>query len=569
MKKLFTLFAGAALFSTALSAQTIVFSEDFDGVGGSTAGGAGTYTFPAGWSLFNVDALTPATGVSYVNDAWERREDLNNLTDSAAYSTSWYSPAGTADDWMFTPAIASLPANAILTWNAITLDPAYPDGYEVRIMTTAPTTGNLMTSTILLSVTPENTVWTAHSVSLAAYAGQTVYIGFRNNSTDEFLLLIDDVTVGALNQYDAALTAVDSMNQYTMIPTSNSASVHLGGTVANAGTNAVTNVVVTAQVYNSANNIVHTATSAPIASLAPATTNTFSMPVLMLSALDSYHVNYTVSIAETDAVAGNNAMAGADTLQITDTIFARDNGPTVGFLGIGAGVGGYLGQEFLLTQASNLTSISGFLERPYSSYMVQFAVFPDSAGQPTMNPIATTAAVSLSAGSPGWLTLALPGPVALPAGKFTIAVVEIDSIARLGQCQNEFTAGSSWVYWSTTPLGGWGHNEDFGANFAHPYMLRANFGQFVGTETVAEIPMNISVFPNPSNGQFSVNYNFTAPTDATINVYNPLGEIVKTITIPSATVGAQTVDLGCESAGIYFVEMVTPEGKNTTSVSVQ
>lgn len=568
MKKIFTLLTVATAVSATLSAQTIIFSETFDNMGGDVSGGAGSYAFPAGWSLFDVDGQTPATNVSYVNNAWERREDLNNVTDSAAYSTSWYTPAGTADDWMFTPAIANLPANSNLMWNALAIDPAYTDGYEVRIMTTAPNSGNLMSSTVLLTVPAENSTWTAHTVSLAAYAGQTVYIGFRNNSTDKFLLLIDDVTVGALNQYDAALTAVDSLNAYTRIPVSNSPSLHLGGTVANAGTNAVTNVVVTAQVYNASNALVHTASSSPIASLAPAATNAFSIPSFMPGGLGAYHVTYTVSIAETDAVSSNNSMNSADTVMSTDTVFARDRGALTGYLGIGAGVGGYLGQEFTLTQSSNLTSISGYIDAPYN-YQVQYAVFPDSAGQPTMNPIATTAAVNVIAGSPMWLTLPLASPLTLPAGKFTIAVVEIDSIARLGQSSNEFTSGTTWVYWSTTPLGGWGHNEDFGANFAHSYMLRANFGQFVGTENLEEIPMNVSVYPNPSNDQFNVAYNFATPTDATINVYNALGEIVKTVAVPAATVGTQAINLGNESAGVYFVEMVTAEGKNTSSVTVQ
>jgi hypothetical protein len=186
-----------------------------------------------------------------------------------------------------------------------------------------------------------------------------------------------------------------------------------------------------------------------------------------------------------------------------------------------------------------------------------------------MNPIATTATINLTTGTPAWHTIALSSPVALTAGKFYVCVVEIDSIARLGLAPTEFTPATTWVYWVTSPMGGWAHNEDFSASFAHNFMLRANFGQFVGTENIEEIPMEVTVFPNPSNGQFNVNYNFATPTDATINVYNALGEIVKAVALPSATVGTQAVDLGCESAGIYFVEMVTPEGKNTTSVSVQ
>ncbi|MBX7227630.1 MAG: hypothetical protein K1X55_16470, partial [Chitinophagales bacterium] len=54
-------------FSGKLDAQ-ILFQEDFDGVGGGTT--PGTYSFPSGWFLRNVDNKTPNTNVSYVNEAW-------------------------------------------------------------------------------------------------------------------------------------------------------------------------------------------------------------------------------------------------------------------------------------------------------------------------------------------------------------------------------------------------------------------------------------------------------------------------------------------------------------------
>ena len=120
---------------TVLSAKAqIIFSEDFDGISGPTAGGAGTYTFPPGWLLRNVDNGTPAGAVAYVNEAWERREDFAyNVADSAAFSTSWTVPAGTSNDWMWTPSFTVQP-NTVLKWNAITYDASYQEGYEVRVM---------------------------------------------------------------------------------------------------------------------------------------------------------------------------------------------------------------------------------------------------------------------------------------------------------------------------------------------------------------------------------------------------------------------------------------------------
>jgi hypothetical protein len=168
-----------------------ILSEDFE-----------SNTFPADWFRFNVDNRTPDAQVSYVNNAWIVRDDFKfNSADHVAFSTSWYSPAGAADDWMVTKALA-LPADAVsckLAWNAVTYDPLYPDGYQVRVFTSQPVQATLVAdSTQLFSVGAENTAWTARSTDLSAYKGQSVYVAFRNNSNDKFLLQIDDIVVSCL-----------------------------------------------------------------------------------------------------------------------------------------------------------------------------------------------------------------------------------------------------------------------------------------------------------------------------------------------------------------------------------
>lgn len=198
-KLLLPIFFISSFFAGKLHAQ-VIFSETFDNVPGSTGGeGVGSYVFPPQFLLRNVDNLVPNDQVNAINDAWERVDDVGG--DSVAVSTSWYNPVGMANDFMWTPAIALTGTNLTLNWNAIAYDPDFRDGYEVRIMTVAPTGGTgaignqLTNSTLLLTVAAEDTGWKARSVSLDAYAGQTVYIGFRNNSNDMYVLAIDDIVV--------------------------------------------------------------------------------------------------------------------------------------------------------------------------------------------------------------------------------------------------------------------------------------------------------------------------------------------------------------------------------------
>lgn len=120
-----------------INAQPI-FSEDFSGP-----------TPLANWTLFNVDAKTPNTNVGVVNDAWVALSVAGNV---AAVSTSWYTPAGASDDYMLTPSI-TLINNNYLFFNGQALDPAFPDGYQVKISTTMPTVAALTTN--LLTVAAE------------------------------------------------------------------------------------------------------------------------------------------------------------------------------------------------------------------------------------------------------------------------------------------------------------------------------------------------------------------------------------------------------------------------------
>jgi hypothetical protein len=100
---------------------------------------------------------------------------------------------------MITPALA-LPADrgCVLDWWAMVSDSGFPDGYEVRISTTDATPAGALANPALLVVSQEEPDWTARSVSLADYAGRTVYLAFRNNSDDMYLLDVDDVRVSCL-----------------------------------------------------------------------------------------------------------------------------------------------------------------------------------------------------------------------------------------------------------------------------------------------------------------------------------------------------------------------------------
>jgi hypothetical protein len=529
-----TLLVGA-LCPLRTSAQ-VLFSEDFDGIPGPTSGGPGTYAFAPGWTLVNRDGRTPAGSVAYVNDAWERREDFNfSVVDSVAFSTSWYSPVGAADDWMITPLIGPLPGNTTLSWNAVAYDPAFRDGYEVRLSTTGATAAACEAGPQLFAVAAENTAWTERSVALDAYQGQSVRLCFHNNSFDKFLLLIDDVVVERVVDFDAELVSTVLPSAYTLIPLSQTRPLTLSGTVRNNGAQPLTNVAVTATITRDGTPV-YQQSSPPVASLAPGASTPFTVAGYAPDVVGVYEIAYEVASDQADEDETNDTAARSQA--ISESVFARDDGTITGQLGIGGGNGGYLGQTFGLVEPDVLSSVT-FALTSVSSLVGQeirvdiFDVAATGAGvqaspdarpdggppvrrDDAVEPLALAtytpsspvvrepaagrggAAHRFAPGDPPTTllgstvgrvitaedTLATPliltleiegGPLALDAGDFYLGVVEPDSTLTLGQTQNIFTEGTTWVDWPTNPFGTWANNEDFGASFAKTYVLRANF----------------------------------------------------------------------------------------------
>lgn len=484
MKKLLLAISALTVFGTVSNAQ-VVYYEDFDGIPGPTAGGPGTYTMAPGMLLRNVDNRTPDATVAYVNEAWERREDFNfNVTDSCAFSTSYYSPVGAANDFMWTPVIGPLPANSILSWNAVTYDPSYPDGYEVRIMTIAPTGGTgvignqLTNSTMIFSTAAEATSWTTHSVNLSAYTGQSVYIGFRNMSNDKFLLLIDDIKVEVQVNYDAQLLSTDTMH-YTIEPQSQRTSNMIRGVVRNNGLNALTNVMLNLTVFDGTMTQVYTANSPTLASLASNATATLTVGAYTPpSNPDLYTYQYTVSHANTDQVPANNMLISG--VLVDDSIYARDDGTVTGALGIGAGNGGYLGQQFQVVSSANpITSVTFYVTAGYTGRRAGCAIW-NMVGNVPSTIVAVTDTMLYPDDSARVYTIMIDGgPVALTPGQYVVTGIEFpaDSTLSLGLADNIFRNNTTWVNWPTNPLGGWANNEDFNVpSFNKAYVIRPNFG---------------------------------------------------------------------------------------------
>jgi len=291
MKKIYLLFIMGMFIFINANAQ---FSQNFNAV---TDG-----SMPTGWTLFNVDGLTPYSSVNWVTNAWVCKT-YGQLPTKAAWSTSYYTPAGTSNDWMFTPAITvPTAATPVLKYTVVAQDPDYPDGYELRIMTTAPTTGNLTTSTVLLTAAAAESTPTIKVINLTAYAGQNVYIGWRNNSNDKFMLGVDDVEVKTLLNNEIELTSVNTP------VCASPGNINITGTITNAGYNAINSFSVTYTIDGGAPSAAYNVSSLNITSYG--TYNfTHNVPVTLAAGMHTIQVTISNVNGTADPNTANNVLS--------------------------------------------------------------------------------------------------------------------------------------------------------------------------------------------------------------------------------------------------------------------
>lgn len=235
-----------------------------------------------------------------------RPAGITNITDTFAVSTSWLIPAGTADSWIMTPTINNIASNSVLIWEAMAPDVNNSDGYEIYISTntvTIPSASDF--TTLLYSVSAENSSWQTRSVSLGAYAGQNIRIAFKNNATDKYQLWLDDIVVkNVANAFDVAGKSNETY-KYAVINANNS----IIATFQNNGYTPISNVTIN---YKAGTNSVVSETQNLNTALNYLGIQQFTVSIPLIATLPSYNdLKIWVS----------NINGQADQFNSNDTIF--------------------------------------------------------------------------------------------------------------------------------------------------------------------------------------------------------------------------------------------------------
>jgi len=81
---------------------------------------------------------------------------------------------------------------------------------------------------------------------------------------------------------------------------------------------------------------------------------------------------------------------------------------------------------------------------------------------------------------------------------------------------------------------------------------------------------DIQLFPNPSQGQFALNINMINNKNASVNVYNSIGALVKTDQLNKLSIGEnlRNVDLSSQATGIYTIVVNTENTSKIERISI-
>ena len=168
--------------------HTLPFTENFEN------------GMPSCWSILDQDGDGYTWEHSFEPVSYYSNIDLsgsgNNGSDGFVMSGSYSNVNGalTPDNWLITPALV-IPSNgAKLTWYVSAVDANYAEEYYEVMLSTSLTPSSF---TSVFNETLQSDEWEQRSVNISGnYAGQNVYVAFRNyNTNDIFLMKIDDISV--------------------------------------------------------------------------------------------------------------------------------------------------------------------------------------------------------------------------------------------------------------------------------------------------------------------------------------------------------------------------------------
>lgn len=184
MLKQIALLSSVLISALTAQAQTTILDQDFQ------------QGIPASWSTVKADSYDAVQDIFDVPAAWIAMADPNNTSDTIAASTSYFTVAQRANRWLISPPVTIGTYGNYVKWKSRSMDPSYPDTYQVLISTTDTQLASF--NDTVSRVVFEFEEWTQHEVNISELGysnNETVYIAFVLETQGGFNLFVDSVNM--------------------------------------------------------------------------------------------------------------------------------------------------------------------------------------------------------------------------------------------------------------------------------------------------------------------------------------------------------------------------------------
>lgn len=353
---------------------------------------------------------------------------------------------------------------------------------------------------------------------------------------------------------------------YKKIPVAQVSDITFYSEVKNIGANDEPNTVVVADINSGASSV-----SSPLGftSLAGTTDTLYSATFTPAAAVGSYTFDMSLDYDNSGLEFSPANNSSSYSTEITQNIYALDNGTSTGSQD-NSGDGYEAGNLFDIHANATAYSIQVEIDAATEGNPLIYGKIYESDLSANFSFVDATSDITVPSSiitNGGTMELIFDAPVQLTAGKSYVVVVgsygdggaSTDlAVGTAGPSKN-FTswfydeAQTTWFYLTSAP------------------MVRLNFDAAIGVEEneVAGATLGQN-FPNPANGNTSINYTLTNNADVMIQITDLSGKVISVINEGAKTAGTYTVDVNTAelSAGTYFYSLTTENGTVTKSMNV-
>ncbi len=419
-----------------------------------------------------------------------------------------------------------------------------------------------------LNESTENPEFVEINISSVAANQATVWVRFQYVGGWDYAWMIDDVQFAEgyndnLIMNQTYLYGGPQQLDYYIIPTSQIMDFTFGAWVTNNGVNAQNSTILNVKVNDGSSDI-YNQSSAPVTvpafgidSLEWGTSTAWTPP-----GAGTYTVTHTVSSSATDQAPADNVVVHEDII-IGGNVYARDNGVVTGAVS-------YLGDL-----PANPTTLGNYFEfaNPFALGKIQIGLGNSAAvgsiifgevqywdGSAWVFVDVTPDYTITGADQGNIVTLTLPSVINCAAGSiYFIGAGHYGGpvAADLPSIQTAQIAEGAVIY-----------NDGAASQQNSVFVVRAE-EVFTGIEETENL-VGMSVYPNPANGQVTLNYNIATTAPVQLTVTDIAGNVVMTNDFgvqPAGTYNS-TLSTSALADGLYFYTLTVDGIATTKQLSV-